>query len=80
MNLDMVHNGMNFSTYDRDNDMHGSINCAVRGPEGGGGGGWWYRYCVYFNLNGHYGKAGFSVYCSNRWNYFSASRMMLKRE
>ena len=75
MNLD--HNGMNFTTYDRDNDKDGSGNCAVNGNQGGGG--WWYRYCALFNLNGYYGKGGFSVYCSG-WNFLSASRMMLKRK
>ena len=79
MNLDHVHNGMNFTTYDRDNDMHGSVNCAVYGGKDGGGG-WWYNGCVWFNLNGYYGKAGFGVYYSGSWNYFSASRMMLKRK
>ena len=77
MNLDHVQNGMNFSTYDRDNDMHGSVHCAVQG--GRGGGGWWYNNCVNFNLNGQYGSVDFSVYYPG-WNYFSASRMMLKRK
>nr|CAB3245545.1 ficolin-2-like [Phallusia mammillata] len=40
-------NGIQFSTYDRDNDIwHKS--CAV---EEGGGGGWWYKDCTHINLN-----------------------------
>nr|CAB3245532.1 ficolin-2-like [Phallusia mammillata] len=39
-------NGMQFSAYDRDNDLSTS-NCA-------GGGGWWYKSCASGNLNWHY--------------------------
>ena len=40
------HNGMMFSTYDRDNDRHPSGNCAARG-----GGGFWYKYCGLCRVN-----------------------------
>ena len=73
-----VHNGMNFTTYDRDNDVWNYSNCAVHEREGEGG--WWYRACFYFNLNGHYGKESFSVYYSGRYTRLSASRMMLKKK
>ena len=38
-----------FSTYDRENDQHGSINCAYTDQAG-----WWYYNCVYANLNGRH--------------------------
>eukprot|EP00112_Aurelia_sp_Birch-Aquarium-sp1_P006493 Seg1716.15 transcript_id=Seg1716.15/GoldUCD/mRNA.D3Y31 product="Fibrinogen C domain-containing protein 1" protein_id=Seg1716.15/GoldUCD/D3Y31 len=40
-------NGMKFTTYDRDNDLHQSENCAntLRG-------GWWHKKCSAGNLNG----------------------------
>ncbi|XP_077981303.1 fibrinogen C domain-containing protein 1-like [Glandiceps talaboti] len=43
------HNGMFFSTRDRDNDMHSSSNCAEYFT-----GAWWYIHCYHSNLNGQY--------------------------
>ena len=40
------HNGMQFSTYDFDNDVH------VRNCGYGQQGGWWYKACHLANLNG----------------------------
>ena len=40
------HDGMMFSTYDRDNDL-ASYNCAVNR-----GGGFWYRACALCSVNG----------------------------
>ena len=43
------HNGMMFSTKDKDNDLSGMRNCAVTDK-----GGWWYNRCYDSNLNGMY--------------------------
>ena len=43
------HNGMMFTTRDRDNDLSG-INCASDSRRGG----WWYNACAHINLNGNY--------------------------
>ena len=43
------HNGMYFSTVDRDNDKNGRQNCATSLQ-----GAWWYRSCSKSNLNGKY--------------------------
>lgn len=47
------HNGMDFSTYDEDNDGASGGSCA----EWSGGGGWWYNYCFYSNPTGIYAPA-----------------------
>ena len=48
----MLHNGMQFSTRDKDHDRS-TFSCSVRFH-----GSWWYRFCHYVNLNGRYYKNG----------------------
>lgn len=48
-------NGMKFSTYNSDNDLLATMNCAD-----GNGAGWWHNGCSNTNLNGKYGYGGWS--------------------
>ena len=67
-----VHNGMQFSTYDRDDDFYLG-NCASIAK-----GGWWYNICSsFFNLNGYYGNQFFFRNGGNM-QPLSASRMLMK--
>ena len=64
------HNGMDFTTYDQDNDLYLAGNCAE-----GRGGAWWYNVCFWACLTCKSEK--------NRWGllpYHSVvnSRMMIK--
>ncbi|KAL0175488.1 hypothetical protein M9458_027818, partial [Cirrhinus mrigala] len=43
------HNGMKFSTYDKDQDLYGD-NCALKLSLGG----FWYNSCSYTNPTGPY--------------------------
>ena len=43
------HNGFQFTTKDRDNDVHSYENCAKKYS-----GGWWFKTCDRCNLNGLY--------------------------
>ena len=49
-----LHNEMQFSTFDNDNDINMNYNCAKRYM-----GAWWYKKCHYVNLNGEYGNNNF---------------------
>ena len=62
------HNGMAFTTKDRDNDEDSS-NCAISGK-----GAWWHNNCWNSNLNSNYGD---TTYIWN-WNPLLASEMKLK--
>ena len=66
-------NNMQFSTYDRDNDVWGS-NCADNRQ-----GAWWYRDCTYSNLNGRYlGQSGNSD-TGMWWYHWQRSYQSLKK-
>ena len=39
-------NGMKFTTPDKDNDQHKSVNCAAHHKSG-----WWYYRCLNININ-----------------------------
>ena len=45
------HNGMRFTTYDRDHDTYAPANCAVYSF-----GAWWHKSCNNVNLNGQYDR------------------------
>ena len=77
------HNGMAFTTTDRDQDEF-SDNCAVRY---GGGGGWWYKSCsnVYMNGRPVTSEAQFNQqmryadFGSSGWITLSSSEMRMIR-
>ena len=62
------HNGMSFSTRDRDNDKN-SGNCAISRASA-----WWYNSCYDSDLNPPYGH---SYYCWH-WSKLLGSEMKLK--
>ena len=68
------HNGMQFSTKDRDNDQRSSSNCATVTSFQGA---WWYNNCHYSNLNGLY-RSGLSSTQGINWYYFLNNRISLK--
>ncbi|KAJ8033171.1 Tenascin-R [Holothuria leucospilota] len=45
------HNTFQFSTRDRDNDNHPTVDCA-----GNAQGAWWFKQCWKIHLNGPYGS------------------------
>ena len=62
------HNGMAFSTQDRDNDKNGG-NCAKSHR-----GAWWYESCSQSSLNSNFGDTSYYWY----WNPLMGSQMKLK--
>ena len=76
------HNYMYFSTKERDNDAHGSLNCAKTQ-----GGPWWHKSCQYSALNGLFPTAYSSrdarymswYSINNRYGDVTSSEMKLQR-
>ena len=62
------HNGMAFSTQDRDNDKNGG-NCAMSYR-----GAWWYDSCALSSLNSNFGS-GYYIW---NWDLLMGSQMKLK--
>ena len=68
-------NGMQFSTFDRDNDIF-SGNCAASYK-----GAWWYTNCVYSNINGEYlcqARSNRASWHNVVWNSYRGSSTSLK--
>ena len=67
------HNGMKFTTKDRDNDRkkRGSCALACRGA-------WWYDSCHHSNLNGLYLAEGEISDQGTSWLYWKNIRISLK--
>ena len=69
-----VHNGLQFTTRNRDNDPHRDINCASRFH-----GAWWYQTCHHSNLNGDYKKDGNAPSIDGMsWNAWKGVKKSLK--
>ena len=62
------HNGMAFSTQDRDNDKN-SVNCAKTKK-----GAWWYKSCSHSSLNSNFGDRNYEW----NWGPLIGSQMKLK--
>ncbi|VDH98893.1 Hypothetical predicted protein [Mytilus galloprovincialis] len=74
------HEGVEFTTYDRDNDLRGDINCADVGY--GEAGGWWYGSCTWSNINGLYNVDGHRSIHWDTWRgkkRLRKTKMMIKQ-
>ncbi|KAM7364428.1 microfibril-associated glycoprotein 4-like [Cochliomyia hominivorax] len=65
------HLNMKFSTKDRDNDTHATLNCAANFT-----GAWWYGGCHHSNLNGKYGDNSYGK--GINWKHFRGVNASLK--
>jgi len=59
------HNGMKFSTKDRDQDGRSSGNCAKRYT-----GGWWYKHCFHAHLTGLHTQTREPIFGFKQISYF----------
>ena len=71
------HDGMNFSTYDRDNDRStlSRFSCASHF-----GGGWWYNDCFRVFLNGIYDYFFWLLDIDENSRQCTVSRMMMMKK
>jgi hypothetical protein len=72
------HNGMYFTTKDRDNDNYDITNCALYPLSGG----WWYNGCSYSSLNGKYRPTivdvAYGVFWGNTFEDMKSTKMMIR--
>ena len=68
--------GVNFTTKDRDNDLHSYSNCAVRSGAGSDGGGWWYKSCTHVYINHQYKKIRINL--NRKWHSISFTEMKIR--
>ena len=68
------HNGMMFTTKDRDNDKSSWPNCAKQWK-----GAWWYNDCHKSHLNGQYLKANATTWAGINWYHFKNDRRSFKK-
>ena len=67
--------GVKFSTKGRENDIHASVNCAVKFH-----GAWWYQACHSANLNAHYLRGNHTSYADGvNWQQWRGPQYSLKR-
>ncbi|PIK49584.1 putative microfibril-associated glycoprotein 4-like [Apostichopus japonicus] len=65
----MVHNGLGFSTWDRDNDMWTTGNCALDYKSA-----WWFSSCHTSNLNAPYLRPPFEFAKGIMWQTWGGER------
>ena len=71
------HNGMKFSTNDRDNDANVAGDSCAESWKGS----WWYKNCYHSNLNGRYlgaGKTGGDGIRWDKWQTQSLKKTEMK--
>ena len=74
------HNGMLFTTNDRDNDPNASYNCALFYGTSQPTGGWWFnKDCWYHIYPGNFYTEHNAFYINRKWYCFSSLNFMEKK-